>query len=225
MDFQKVFSFLSELKENNNRDWFQDHKNKYEKARDVVIEFTGKLIESIKQFDPDIGEQKPKDCLFRIYRDVRFSKDKSPYKTNIGSSIARGGKRRGDAGYYLHIEPRASFLAGGVYMPPAPMLKAVRKEIYYHSEDFKKIIEDDKFIKYFGALEGEKLKRPPKDFSADFDDVELLKYKSYVVIHNIDNELFYTDKLLPYSLEVFEAMKPLIHFINRGIDMIGNEVR
>jgi len=219
MDLSPVLSFLNELKQNNNREWFQENKDKYQKARQQVIDFTDELIKGIKEFDPDIGLPKAKDCLFRIYRDVRFSKDKSPYKTNFGSFISKGGRKGNYAGYYLHLEPDGSFLGGGIYMPAAPALKAVRNEIYFNPSKFLKIVEDEQFKKYFDSLSGEKLKRPPQGFPKDFSQIEYLKYKSYIVSHNVDDKTLLKSDFVSCSLDVFKTMHKLNAFINRGIDM------
>ena len=130
MNTKGILAFLNELAENNNREWFQANKPRYEEAKKEFENFVGQLIGEISKFDPQIKTVEAKNCLFRIYNDIRFAKNKAPYKTNFGASIAKGGKNGGYAGYYLHIENGASFVAGGVYMPQADKLKLIRKEIY-----------------------------------------------------------------------------------------------
>ena len=125
----KVIQFLNELSENNNREWFQKNKKWYDESREKVLFLTEVVINEIRKFDPDVPLLEPKDCLFRIFRDVRFSHDKSPYKTNFGSFIAKGGRKSSYAGYYFHIEPSGSFVGGGIYMPAAEPLKAIRDYI------------------------------------------------------------------------------------------------
>ena len=132
----KVLQFLQELSENNNREWFNDNRERYEKSRDKIIFLTEVLINEIKKIDPEIAGINPKDCMFRIFRDVRFSKDKQPYKTNFGSFIAKGGRKSIYPGYYFHIEPNQSFVGGGVYMPQAEPLKAIRNYMAGHAPDF-----------------------------------------------------------------------------------------
>lgn len=222
MNTRLIHAFLTELKSHNNRDWFQANKKQYEMARNEVTDILNIVIPGIRKFDPEIGSPAPKDCLFRIYRDVRFSKDKSPYKTNFGAFIARGGRKGNYAGYYFHIEPGNSFFGGGIYMPPSQVLKSVRREVLYHADELKKIIEDKTFRQNFGGLQGDKLVRPPKDFPKDFKDMELLKYKDYLAMQAVDDDLLLSDHYVDHMLKVFQAMKPLNQFLNRAIDMTEN---
>lgn len=136
----KTFAFLKALKKNNNRDWFNDHKSEYENAKDNVLGFIQELVVAFSTFDSSLRGLEAKDCLFRIYRDTRFSKDKTPYKTNLGASINAGGKKSMGPGYYVHLEPGGSFIAGGIWMPPADEVKKIRQEIDYNGKDLKKIL-------------------------------------------------------------------------------------
>jgi uncharacterized protein (TIGR02453 family) len=214
---QTIINFLSELSQNNTREWFNDNRPGYEKAKSDFESFVNRLIPSIHAFDPDIGTLSAKQCVFRIFRDVRFSKDKSPYKTNMGGFIARGGRKGGFAGYYIHIDPKQSFIAGGMHMPPPDILKKVRQEILYHSDEFKSIINKSSFKKTFGEIEGEKLTRPPKDFPADFSDIDFLKYKSYTVIHGVDQQTILKDDFEKYVIKIFKEMYGLNRFLNRSV--------
>jgi uncharacterized protein (TIGR02453 family) len=181
---KNILQFLQDLKLNNNREWFQINKERYQKAKHGFEIFIDQIIPEIRKFDNSIGLITAGDCLFRIYRDVRFSGDKSPYKLNIGAYIARGGKNSPFAGYYVHIEPGQSMLAGGIYMPQPEMLKRLREEVYYNTAEFKQIIHHKNFVKYFDKLIDEgKLVNPPKDFPKDFPDIDLLKHKNYTVVH------------------------------------------
>ncbi|MEZ5084410.1 MAG: DUF2461 domain-containing protein [Bacteroidales bacterium] len=215
---KNVIPFLTELKNNNNREWFQANKKKYDRAKSEFEVFINEVIPELLKTDPQIGALTAKECVFRIFRDVRFSTDKSPYKTNMGGFIARGGRKGGYAGYYIHIDPEASFIAGGMYMPPADILKKVRQEIMYNADEFKGIIQKASFQKTFGQLEGEMLKRPPKDFPADFPDIELLKFKSYTVLHGVDASTVTAPNFGKYVLDVFNELKPLNHFLNRAME-------
>jgi len=132
-----IIKFLTTLKENNNRDWFNKNKKWYQRSIEEFEVYVNCLIGEIQKFDVDIRFLAAKDCIFRIYRDIRFSKDKSPYKTNFGAFIVKDGRKSGNAGYYLHIEPGSSFLGGGIYMPPAETLRVVRKEIFENTKEFK----------------------------------------------------------------------------------------
>lgn len=215
---QNIISFLSDLQANNNRDWFQENKKTYDQAKKQFELMVQNIINGIAQFDPEIAGAKAKDCVFRIYRDVRFSKDKSPYKTNMGGYIAKGGRKGVYAGYYLHLDPNQSFLAGGMYMPPSDVLKKLRQEIMYNVDDFKAIIQQSTFQKTFGEIEGEKLKRPPKDFPAEFPDIELLKFKSFTVMHSINPADFSESEFVNYAIQTFEELKPFNDFLNKAFD-------
>jgi len=209
-----VLDFLRELKENNNREWFNNNRKLYKNAKENFETLLNKLIPAVYSFDPKIGALTTKECIFRIFRDVRFSKDKSPYKTNFGGFISRGGRKGGYAGYYVHIEPGKSFLGGGIYMPFADRLKTLRKEIYYNADEFKRIINDNTFKKYFKNIEGEKLKRPPKDFPPEFPDIDLLKYKSYVVLYEMADDKLLVKDFNRDAIIIFKAMYPFNMFIN-----------
>ncbi len=212
-----VFSFLEQLKLNNNRDWFHENKKLYDQARKDFELFVNLMINEVAKFDKEVNHVTAKESIFRIFRDVRFSKDKSPYKTNFGAFVSAGGRKSSLSGYYFHVEPDNCMLAGGIYMPPSPALKAVRQEIYENTEEFKAIISAQEFIKFFHQLEGNKLSGAPRGFSKDFEDIELLKYKNYLVMHELkDEELRHKDFLEKMST-VFKAMMPLNHFINRAI--------
>lgn len=216
---KNVFDFLKKLEKNNNREWFNTNKNLYSTAYADMLEVIERLIPRVAVFDADIKNLEANKCMFRIYRDVRFSKDKSPYKLNFGGFLVKGGRNSGNAGYYLHIENNNSFIAGGIHMPPAPKLKKIRQEIYFHIDEFKAIIEDRKNIKLFNAISGDKLKRPPKDFDPDFPDIDLLKYKSYGFVHNITNEQCLNPDFEDYVLKMFRQLSPMVKFLNRGLEM------
>ncbi len=215
---KNVLAFLSELKQNNTREWFTGNKEWYNEVKAEHETFTEKMINRIAAFDPDIAYLTPKDCTFRIYRDVRFSKNKEPYKANMGAAMTKGGKKSKYAAYYLHIEPGNSFIGGGKWMPPSEELKLIRLEIFHFADEFKKIITNPDFNKHFDDISGEKLKKPPKDFPQDFIDIELLKFKSYIVGENLTNEEITEEGLLEKVISSFEIMKPFIHFLNRAMD-------
>lgn len=215
---KNILDFLNQLKKNNNRDWFNDNKKTYLEAKAEFDAMVNRLIPEIRKFDPAIGTLTAKECVFRIYRDVRFSKDKSPYKTNMGGFITRGGRKAGFAGYYLHIDPEESFIAGGNHMPSTENLKKIRQEILYNVDDFKKIINNSSFKKVYGELDGEKLSRPPKDFPADFADIDLLKFKSFTVMHSIKAEQILDSDFESYVTKTFKTLYPLNDFLNQAID-------
>jgi uncharacterized protein (TIGR02453 family) len=215
---ERILGFLSDLKNNNNREWFQEHKEAYHQLKLSFENIIGEVILFMSSVDKEIGLLQPEDCLFRIYRDVRFSKNKDPYKTAMGAYFAKGGKKSRFAGYYLHIEPEKSFIGGGLWQPQTDVLKSVRKEIYYNSEEFKNIIKNSEFERVFGKLMEEKLKKPPKDFPSDFKDIELLLYKSYVVGHAVSDEFLIKNGVAETVFGIFKVMKTYIDFLNRAIE-------
>lgn len=213
-----ILDFLSGLSENNNREWFNEHKSDYTRAKEDFEALINRLIPEIRKFDPAIGPVTAGDCVFRIYRDVRFSKDKSPYKTNMGGFITKGGRKGGYAGYYLHIDPAESFIAGGNHMPAPDRLKKIRQEIFYNIREFKGILENPSFKKTFGTIDAESLSRPPKDFPADFPDIDLIKFKSYTVVHGMDKKTILSHDFEEYTIRVFRELYPLNRFLNKALD-------
>ena len=182
-----TFDFLSQLAANNNREWFHAHKQQHDQARENVLEFTATIIRGLAKIDTSISSDlEPKDCVMRIYRDIRFSKDKQPYKLNFGIGISSNGKNFDGPGYYLHIQPEQSFLGGGCWMPEANVLKAIRQEIDYNSTGFHTVVDQLDFKKYFGGLDTEsQLKKAPKGYVVDHPDISYLKLKSFVVTHSL----------------------------------------
>ena len=218
MKKNNIISFLQELSTNNNKEWFDAHKPVYLEAKKSMELLVNQVIQKISAFDSSISDQEAKKCLFRIYRDVRFSKNKEPYKTNMGAFIVPGGKKSGKAGYYVHIEPSNSFLGGGIYMPESKILKLVREEVMFGIDEFHDIIKNPDFNAVFSKIHGEKLKRPPKGFPADFKDIELLKLKSFALMHPISERQIIQDDFVDYSSHVFNQMMPFNLFINRAFD-------
>jgi uncharacterized protein (TIGR02453 family) len=218
---KSTLDFLKALKKNNDRDWFEKNKDKYLAAKQNIEDITNALIKSISSFDKKIEGLTAKNCVFRIYRDVRFSKNKDPYKTNLGASINAGGKKASNAGYYIHVQPRESFLAGGVWMPPADELKKIRQEIAYNFDDFKKILADKKFKKIFKGLDESKeykLARPPKGYDKDHPAVEFLKFNSYIVWTQYNDKDVTSKNFVKKVAEDAKVMKPLIYFLNTALD-------
>lgn len=209
-----VFDFLEKITVHNNREWFTENKHLYTEARENTIAFLENLILSMSKFDPELAKIDAKKSLFRIYRDTRFSKDKIPYKTNFGASLGMGkGSQKG--GYYLHLEPGKSFIAGGIYMPEAAVLKTLRKEISLYGKEFLKVLDHKDFKKYFPELDqDDKLKKIPQGFEKEDPMAEYLKLKSFIVVHYLKNEEL-TDKDAVKNLtEIYKVMKPLNDFLN-----------
>ncbi|HOY37989.1 MAG: DUF2461 domain-containing protein [Bacteroidales bacterium] len=218
MNLQRIFGFLNELQQNNNREWFRQNEAAYRQSVSLFEKFVQQLVIGINEFDPSIGHPEAKDCIFRIYRDVRFSHNKEPYKTNFGAYIAEGGKKSIKAGYYVHLQPGASFAGGGIYMPAPEILKAIRSEIYYNTEEFKRIMGAKEFTTYFSGIYGDKLKTCPKDFPKDFPDASLLVYKDYTVIHSFSDHEMFSENITDEILKVFRAQHPFNDFLNNALE-------
>lgn len=214
---KNILSFLSKLSVNNNKAWFDEHKNEYLDARQTMEIKVQKILNDLAVIEPALAAEEAKKCIFRIYRDVRFSKNKDPYKINMGAFMVPGGKKSGNAGYYFHIEPGNSFIAGGIYMPESQVLNKMRQELLYNMDAFKSIIEDPDFKDTFGEIYGEKLKNPPKGFPKDFRDIDLLKYKSYTVTHPVSDEQVISPDFLIYTMDVYKKMQKFNAYINRAI--------
>ncbi len=216
-----TLNFLKDLKQNNHRDWFEKNRKVYEAAKADFEIFTGKVLEQLSKTDSSIADLKPKDCLFRINRDVRFSKDKSPYKTNFGMGISKGGKKGNDAGYYFHGEPGSAFVGGGLWMPMAPELKKVRQEIDYCWKEFSGIIRSKKFVVVYDDINKSaeySLTRPPKGYNETNPAIEYLKLKGFVGMKPLADEDLLSKDAVKKIVAPFEALKPLLDFINRALE-------
>lgn len=208
-----TLQFLKDLEKNNNREWFNENKNHYLEAKEDVELFIENLIQEIAQFDEEILKIDPKKAVFRIYRDIRFSKDKTPYKTHFGASLGMG-KGSKISGYYIHIEPGKSFLAGGVYNPESAVLKQIRNEIRANGDDLLKIIEQKDFRNNFRGLSVEhKLQRVPAGFEKNHPMAEYLKLKSFTVSHPISNEALFDPNAAKNFAEILKTIKPLNDFL------------
>ena len=214
-----VLPFLNQLSANNNRDWFNTNKALYLEAKGQFDQFIDSLINRLQVFDPAVRGANAKNTVFRIYRDVRFSKDKSPYKTHFGAYMIGGGRKSPLPGYYIHIDPERSFLGGGLYQPASDYLKAVRIEIQDFSEDFKAIVEDKAFQGDFTLYDEDKLKRPPQGFDADDPMIEYLKYRHFIASHVFPNSWIEKDDFIDNVAKQFERIYPLNQFLNRAIQL------
>ena len=214
----KVIQFLNELSENNNREWFQKNKKWYDESREKVLFLTEVVINEIRKFDPDVPLLEPKDCLFRIFRDVRFSNDKSPYKTNFGSFIAKGGRKSSYAGYYFHIEPSGSFVGGGIYMPAAEPLKAIRDYIAENGEEFLLLTNNKNFKKVYPEMMDDKLNTAPKGYSPDHEFINLLRYKSFAFSSQFDKSQILADNYIEKLVHSFKTLQPVNRFLNDALE-------
>ena len=219
MHFTNLIQFLSELKNNNNKPWFDTNRSRYEELRKEWLVFVQDIIKRLGTFDSSIAHLEAKDCIFRINRDVRFSNDKSPYKSNFAAYFSRGGKKSHFAGYYLHIDPSEIFIAGGVWMPEPPYLLAIRKEIDYKFDEFRQIVEGDSFKKNFRQLSDEgKLSQVPKGFEKDNPAADYLKLKSFIGSKEFSQSEVEKRDFSDKVLASFKELKPLIDFLNRSFD-------
>ena len=214
---KETVDFLKKLDGNNNRDWFNTNKAAFQKANDNVTAVTGELIDRISKFDPAVSGLDPKTCMFRIYRDVRFSKDKSPYKTNLGAFIAPGGKKAMQPGYYFHVQPRMFFAAAGKHLPDGSELLKIRNAVAANTKEFLKIVEDKRFKARFGDLDGERLSRPPKGFAAGHPAIEYLKLKSFTVSEEFAAKDAISAGYPKMLTESFKASYPLIVFLRNAL--------
>ena len=218
---KKVIKFLTELYDNNNREWFNDNKKEYIEITEICNNLTEKLIYGISQFDQSICGLKIKDCTYKIHRDIRFSPDKTPYKTHIGIYICKGGKKSENAGYYLHIQPKGDFfvtgslICAGLYMPQGKCLKSVREEIDYNGNIF---LENIKKAEGFYFFRGNKLKKMPKDFSDNSKYAEYIKQKDFLLEKQLSNDFLLQENLAEILIKEFEKTYPFVSQINKAVD-------
>ena len=215
----QTLDFLKELVENNNREWFQANKKLYDSARENVIELAASIIPKLHKVDPSVSDElDPKKCVMRIYRDIRFSKNKTPYKNNFGISLPTLGSKLGGVEYYLQIQPGKSFIAGGYWMPEAEHLKAIRQEIDYNANDLKKVIDDKEFINLFGEFrKQDQLKTTPKGYDADNENIGLLKLKSFIAWHPLTDKEVTGPKAADEIVKVCSRIYPLNVFLKNAI--------
>ncbi len=214
----KVLEFLTDLSANNNREWYNANKKRYEESREKILFITDVLINEIRKFDPEIPALAPKDCVFRIFRDVRFSNDKRPYKTNFGAFIAKGGRKSMHAGYYFHIDPEGSFAGGGVYMPPAEPLKAIREYIAENGDEFRDIIHDKNFKKIYPEMMDDRLKTAPKGFPKDHEFIDLLRYKSFAFTNQFSKSQVSANNYIELLVQSFKTLHPVNQFLNNALE-------
>lgn len=212
--------FLKDLQDNNNKPWFDAHRQMYENAKADLQKMVGQLIPAIASFDDPIGILQVKECTFRINRDVRFSKNKSPYKNNMAAYFSRGGKKASVAGYYFHCEPGKSYAAGGFYTPMPAELAKIRQEIDYNLDEWKKILNNKTFKKYFpNGVDGiESLQRPPKGYDETNPAIHFLKMKHFIVSKPITDAELQSKTLVNDVAKVFQTMKPMLDFLNLAVE-------
>ncbi|WP_299820378.1 DUF2461 domain-containing protein [uncultured Pontibacter sp.] len=221
---KSTLAFLADLTQNNTREWFNEHKKRYEEARKNYIGFLDEMLEHMQVFEPVALNQSGKDLVFRIYRDVRFSNDKRPYKDHFGAYVAEGGRKSINPGYYLHLAGNNnSFVAGGLWMPPAEQLKAVRQEIDYNLNEFKSIVEAADFKKRFGNLNGEQLKTTPKGYDKENPAIGYLRFKSWNATMPISDKVVLSAGFMDVVIDAMKALKPLNDFLMQPLKDMGEE--
>lgn len=212
-----TLNFLSKLEINNNRDWFNENKNLYVEAQKNFITVVDDIIQGISNFDSSVQKLEAKNCVFRIYKDTRFSKDKTPYKTNMGASLAeKGTKTLSHAGYYIHLQPGQSFLAGGVYMTETANLKLIRQKISDESEEFLNILNNKNFKKNL-ELRGDRLVKVPQGFDKEDPMADYLKYKQFTVFHQLTDDDVLDKKFVEKAVKIFKEIYPFNQFLNEAL--------
>lgn len=217
-EFSEILKFLSTLEKNNTREWFNDNKKSFEHNRDAFLDFVGNIILEIESFDKNIIGVDPKKSMYRIYRDVRFSKVKTPYKTHFGAYICKGGRSSGNPGYYVHIEPEnRSIIGGGVYHPMPDLLSKIRQEIDYNGDKLMEILENKSLKSRMGIYEDDKLKRKPKGYNDDNPYIEWLKMKSFLLLEEISDKAIISNNYSDTVISGFKEMYPFIDFMNESL--------
>jgi len=224
MMMKKTVQFLNSLSRNNNRVWFEEHRDEYQEAKAEFEAFLFRLIPVVNALDPSVGMPEVKDCTYRIYRDIRFSGDKTPYKQHMGAYIAKGGKNSAYAGYYLHVEPASdSFCSGGIYCPEKSILRALREEIDDSWEEFDHLVHDADFISRYQWFASRSLKTVPKGFSKDSPAREWLRQSDYCYFAPLSEEQLLSPGLMDLVAERFKGMVPMNTFFNRVLRSIRTD--
>ena len=217
-DEARILQFLSDIKINNNRDWFHQNKERYDDVHDAFEKIVQRLINALEVFDPQISLVTVKSTLYRFNRDTRFSMDKSPYKRHFGSYINPRGKKSPHGGYYLHLEPGHCLIGGGAYCLEPPILRAVRKSIVNNIDEFRAIVEHPQFHDLFPVIGDEHLKTMPMGFARDFPYPQYLRPKNFAVLHRLPDDFFFQENWIAEVVRYFQIMRPFLDFVNATID-------
>ena len=209
--------FLKILAENNDTKWMHKNLDLYNHVREEFVHFVQEVIDRMSMIDAKLTWLSPKECMFRQNKDIRFSKDKSPYKTNFGVVIAPGGRKSSNAGLYIHIEPGKSFIGGGMYMPAPALWNKVRAYISTHHKELTKILQEKKFVETFNSILGEQVKTAPKWYAKDHPAIEFLKYKYIYINHPLTDAEVIGDGLLDTIIACYKAQRPFQDFLNEGV--------
>ena len=222
LTMEKIIEYLKRLRENNNREWFQENKKTYEIVRREFTEEIQGLIDRFQFAYPALADLKASDAMFRIYRDIRFSNDKTPYKPHFSAFLARGGRKSREAGYYIHIDPEGSFYGSGVYSPEKEELLAIRQEIIYAPEKFIQLVEKGE-KDGFQLIDEDKLKMAPKGFPKDSPHIDLVKYKHYFLTAPIPPEALKNGNFQDILTARMELLLPFNEYLNMALELKGNE--
>lgn len=225
MGMTETLDFLTQLRQNNNREWFNDHKVWYNRLRDEFVVKVDELIGLLARVDSELVGVSAKDCIFRIYRDIRFSADKTPYKPYFSMFAAKGGRQSPKGGYYLHLEPGNCLFSGGIWCPEAPLLKALRQAVYDNYDEFLSIVDDPAFKVVYRAFEGDVLKTVPRPYARDCEQAEFLKRKDYVVTTHVPDAFYASGDWLTHAAEKLGAIYPLNRFLNYTVDELAEPGR
>lgn len=218
MDVKQMHNFLSGLAANNSKEWMDAHKSDYMTAKQNFIDLVQHLINKTAPKDPEVASEEAKKCIFRLNRDVRFSNNKDPYKTNFGGSISKGGRKTGNPGYYIHIMPGNNFAGGGLYHPMPDALKKIRQEIDYNADELRGIMNSKYFKSVFDEPYDDKVKTAPKGFSKDNPNIDLLRYKSFIYMRKFTDKEAQSSEFPDLIQETFTTIKPYLDFLRRGLD-------
>lgn len=213
-----MMHFLEELQANNQREWMHAQEKRYKIARQYFITMIERLLPLLQNIDPQLVNLQAKDCMYRQARDIRFSKDKTPYKTHFSLAFAQGGKNSGKAVYYFQFGPSVTFLGGGVYMPPSPVLKRIREEIDYCSEEWNSIVSNHSFKSLFGELDDVRMRTIPKGYEKEHPMASYLRLQSFTASATLQPQELLSPAVEQKIINSFQALVPFIHFLNRALE-------
>ncbi|WP_339717590.1 DUF2461 domain-containing protein [Cyclobacterium amurskyense] len=219
MPKKDILDFLKELASNNSKEWMDENRNWYLQEKAAFLEKVAEILAQLSIDEPGFSDLRPKDCVFRQNRDIRFSANKAPYKSNMAAYFSVGGKKSEGPGYYLHVQPGGSFVGGGIWMPQAPILKKIRQEIDYSGKELRNLLMSPEIKNTFGEMQGEKLKTSPKGFEKDHPFIEFLRYKSFILSHPIPDEEIHSGAYVATTLEAFSKMRPFQAFLNQAVSI------
>ncbi|MDR0537679.1 MAG: DUF2461 domain-containing protein [Tannerellaceae bacterium] len=220
----EILNYLRDLSQNNNREWFNANKGRYNELKEAHTGIIQEIIDRLSKNDSELAHLQAKDCLFRIHRDIRFSPNKLPYKTYFGAYICAGGGRKSPrSGYYLHLEPDNCLLSGGLWMPEPKLLRRLRQDIYDHIDEFLGILERPSFKAVYPGLDGEMLKRVPSNFPFNFEYEHLLRYKDYCITTKKPDSFFDDPEWISHAIDIFSLQIPFHRFLNYTVDELNGK--